>query len=70
MNHTPRRYKSGTSLRAKSKTGTRIYKRSQNGAWNYKTQVQGKTKYFPLGLDKTEALQLADQIRAHLILHP
>ena len=70
MNHTPRRYKSGTSLRARSKTGTRIYKRSENGGWNYKAQISGKSKYFPLGLDKTEALILADQIRAHLILHP
>jgi len=70
MNHTPRRYKSGTSLRSKSKTGTRIYKRSQNGGWNYKAQVAGRSRYFPLGFDKAKALDLADQIRAHLVLHP
>jgi len=70
MNHTPRRYKSGTSLRSKSKTGTRIYKRSQNGGWNYKAQIAGRSRYFPLGFDKAKALDLADQIRAHLILNP
>ena len=70
MNHTPRRYKSGTSLRSKSKTGTRIYKRSQNGGWNYKAQIAGRSRYFPLGFDKAKALDLADQIRAHLVLHP
>lgn len=70
MNHTPPSHKSDTSLRARSKTGTRIYKRSKKGGWNYKAAVGGKVRYFPLGLEKTQALNLADQIRAHLILHP
>ena len=70
MNHTPHSHKVATSLRAKSKTGTRIYKRSKNGGWNFKTQAGGKVRYFPLGFDKTQALALADQIRAHLVLHP
>lgn len=38
--------------------------------WTYKSQVGGKSTYFPLGLDKTEALALADKIRANLMLHP
>lgn len=64
MNHTTRRYKVGATKR-----GTRIYKRSQHGTWTYKVRVKGKDRYFPLGLDKTEALDLADQIRAHLVLY-
>ena len=32
--------------------------------------AEGKVRYFPVGLDKSKALDLADQIRAHLILHP
>ena len=70
MNHTPPSHKVATAIRAKSKTGTRIYKRSKNGGWNFKTKANGKVRYFPLGIDKTQALSLADQIRAHLILHP
>jgi len=70
MNHTPPSHKVATALRAKSKTGTRIYKRSKNGGWNFKTQAAGKVRYFPLGFEKTQALALADQIRAHLVLHP
>jgi integrase len=57
-------------MRARSKTGTRIYKRSKKGAWNFRANVDKRTRYFPLGLDKAEALALADQIRAHLILYP
>ena len=65
MNHTTRRYKVGATKR-----GTRIYKRSQHGIWTYKVRVKGKDRYFPLGLDKSEALDLADKIRAHLVLYP
>lgn len=64
MTHHKRRYKVGATKR-----GTRIYKRSQHGTWTYKVRVKGKDRYFPLGLDKTEALDLADQIRAHLVLY-
>lgn len=65
MTHTTRRYKVGATKR-----GTRIYKRSQHGIWTYKVRVKGKDRYFPLGLDKSDALALADKIRAHLVLHP
>jgi integrase len=70
MNHNTRRYKRDTSLVARSKNGTRIYKRGQNGGWNFKSKDNGRVRYFPLGIDKTDALVLADQIRAHLILYP
>jgi len=70
MNHTPGYRKRGTYLSTRSKAGTRIYKRSQNGSWVYRPKVDKKVRYFPLGFDKTEALALADQIRAHLILYP
>ena len=66
MNHTPPRCRIG----AKSKRGTRIYRKSKAGTWTYQCNVDGKTRYFPLGLDKREALDLADQIRGHLILYP
>jgi integrase len=66
MNNTPQRYHKGT----KSKRGTRIFQTAKNGAWTYKCNVDGKTRYFPLGLDKKPALDLADQIRGHIILHP
>ena len=36
----------------------------------FKKEVDKRVRYFPLGLDKSEALTLADQIRAHLILYP
>lgn len=65
MTHHTRRYKSGAT-----KQGTHIYQRSSSGMWTYKSQVGGKSTYFPLGLDKTEALALADKIRANLMLHP
>ena len=70
MNHTPPSHKLDTSLKARTKTGTRIYRRSKKGGWNFKAMAEGKIRYFPLGLDKSKALDLADQIRAHLILHP
>ncbi len=60
--HTPR-YKIGATKR-----GTRIYQRSRNGTWTFKANYKKKTYYFPLGLDKTEALKLADQIKASLVL--
>tara|TARA_R110002012_G_scaffold320756_1_gene545413 strand:+ start:1366 stop:2544 length:1179 start_codon:yes stop_codon:yes gene_type:complete len=55
---------------ATSSRKTRIYKRSERGGWNYKAKVEGKVRYFPLGLDRKAALDLADQIRGHLMLHP
>lgn len=65
MTHHIRRYKTGTTPR-----GTQIYQRSKSGIWTYKSQVGGKSTYFPLGYDKTEALKLADKIRASLVLLP
>lgn len=62
-------HKSDT-LRASSSKGTRIYKRSARGTWTYKTEIGGKARYFPLGFDKKEALDLADQIRGHAMLYP
>lgn len=64
------RYKADTSNRARSKEGTRIYRRSKNGSWIFKKEVDKRVRYFPLGLNKTEALALADQIRGHLMLYP
>ena len=55
---------------AKSRSGTRIYRRSEKGTWTYKCQTQKVQRYFPLGRDKKIALELADTIRAHLIIHP
>ena len=53
---------------ATSARKTKIYKRSEKGGWNFKTMVEGKVRYFPLGLDRKAALDLADQIRGHLML--
>jgi integrase len=64
MTHHTRRYNIGATKR-----GARIYKRSQHGTWTYKANYRGKTYYFPLGLDKTAALDLADQIKASLVLN-
>ena len=61
-------HKSGTF--ARSKKGSRIYKRSARGTWTFKTSIGGSNSYFPLGLDKKEALDLADTIRGHLMLYP
>lgn len=55
---------------ARSRTGTRIFRRTDKGSWTYKSQVKGQQKYWPLGLNRKKALELADQIRAHLIIHP
>lgn len=55
---------------AKSRSGARIIKRSEKGSWTYKCYVSRKQKYFPLGYDKKKALDLADQIRAHLVIYP
>lgn len=63
------RHKSDT-LKAVSSKGTRIYKRSARGTWTYKTEMGGKARYFPLGFDKKEALDLADTIRGHAMLYP
>lgn len=62
-------HKSGT-LKASSSKGTRIYKRRAGGTWTYKTAIGGKVRYFPLGLDRKEALELADTIRGHAMLYP
>lgn len=62
-------HKSGT-LKASSSKGTRIYKRHVGGGWTYKTSIGGKVRYFPLGLDRKEALELADTIRGHSMLYP
>ena len=35
-----------------------------------KKEVDKRVRYFPLGLNKTDALALADQIRGHLMLYP
>ena len=66
--HTTSR-ESGT-LRASSSKGTRIFKRYAGGTWTYKTAMGGKVRYFPLGLDRKEALELADTIRGHAMLYP
>lgn len=63
------RHKSDT-LKAVSSKGTRIYKRSARGTWTYKTEMGGKVRYFPLGFEKKEALDLADTIRGHAMLYP
>lgn len=55
---------------ARSRSGTRIFRRTENGIWTYKSQFNGQQKYWPLGTDRKQALELADTIRAHLILHP
>ena len=62
-------HKVGT-LTAVSSKGTRIYQRNTGGTWTYKTKMGGKVRYFPLGLDKKEALELADTIRGHAMLYP
>ena len=62
------RSKSGT--KARSRFGATITKRSTYGSWRYRTQVAGKDRYFPLGYEKKVALELADQIKAHLVTHP
>ena len=59
------RYKFATSSRK-----TKIYKRSEKGGWTFKTIVDKKVRYFPLGLDRDEALKMADTIRGHLMLYP
>ena len=61
---------SSCKLVAKSRAGTRIYKRSETGTWTYKRQIDGTQRYFPLGYEQKGALELADKIRANLILHP
>ena len=55
---------------ARSRSGTRIFRRTEKGSWTYKSQFGGVQNYWPLGTDKKKALELADQIRAHLILNP
>lgn len=55
---------------ARSRSGTRIFRRTEKGSWTYKSQFNGQQKYWPLGTDRKKALELADTIRAHLILHP
>lgn len=55
---------------ATSSRKTKIYKRSTHGGWTYKTMKEGKVRYFPLGLDKKSALDLADTIRAKLMIEP
>ena len=59
------RYESATSSRK-----TKIYKRYSNGGWFYRARIDKKTRYFPLGLDRKAALDLADTIRGHLLLYP
>lgn len=66
MTHTINRYK----LVAKSRSGTRIIRRSENGSWTYRCYADGKQIYFPLGFDKSQALVLADKIRAAKTLNP
>ena len=68
MKSRTRRHKSVTKSR--TRFGASITKRSTYGTWTYRTQVAGKDRYFPLGHDKAAALELADQIKAHLITHP
>lgn len=58
-------YDSATSSRK-----TKIYKRYEKGGWTFKTIVDKKVRYFPLGLDRDEALKMADTIRGHLMLYP
>jgi len=55
---------------ARSRSGTRIFRRTEKGSWTYKSQFGGVQNYWPLGTEKKKALELADQIRAHLILNP
>ena len=55
---------------ATSSRKTKIYKRSEKGGWTFKTIVDKKVRYFPLGLDRDEALKMADTIRGHLMLYP
>ena len=55
---------------ATSSRKTKIYKRSEKGGWTFKTVVDKKVRYFPLGLDRDEALKMADTIRGHLMLYP
>ncbi|MBO88544.1 MAG: hypothetical protein CMP14_03405 [Rickettsiales bacterium] len=62
-------HKLGTQ-KAVSAKGTRIYQRRAGGTWTYKTKMGGKVRYFPLGLDRKEALELADTIRGHAMLYP
>ena len=66
MTHTINRYK----LVAKSRSGTRIIRRSENGSWTYRCYADGKQIYFPLGFNKSQALVLADKIRAAKTLNP
>ena len=55
---------------ARSRSGTRISRRTGKGSWTYKSQFGGVQNYWPLGTERKKALELADQIRAHLILNP
>ena len=36
----------------------------------FKKEVDKRVRYFPLGLNKSDALALADQIRGHLMIYP
>jgi len=55
---------------ARSPKGTRIFKRSENGGWSFAAEMNKKKRYFPLGFDKEEAMDLADKIRGHILIYP
>ena len=54
----------------RSPKGTRIFKRSENGGWYFASEMNKKKRYFPLGFDKEEAMDLADKIRGHILIYP
>ncbi|MAT87249.1 MAG: hypothetical protein CL532_01680 [Aestuariivita sp.] len=55
-------------ISTKTKQGATISKRSKAGAWRYVTRAGGKDYYFPLGYSENEAKELADKVRATILL--